>query len=158
MNSDQLSDQRLQDALKTAFLRGKEVTGKGSVATYIPELGKDRPEAVGLCIHTKDGKVYKAGDAGIRFTMQSVSKLLSLAMALEIRGYDTVFEHVGMEPSGVAFNLCRNERLSGELLRSTTATGILVICSFQYIALYRNGYTNVATKNIRITPASWKIR
>ena len=104
MNSDQLSDQRLQEALKTAYLRGKEVTGKGAVATYIPELGKARPEAVGLCITTKDGKVYKAGDSNIRFTMQSVSKLLSLAMALEIRGYDTVFEHVGMEPSGVAFN------------------------------------------------------
>ena len=104
MNSDQLSDQRLQDAIKTAFLRGKEVTGKGAVATYIPELGKARPEAVGLCIHTKDGKLFKAGDSNIRFTMQSVSKLLSLAMALEIRGYDTVFEHVGMEPSGVAFN------------------------------------------------------
>ncbi|MBQ1418416.1 MAG: glutaminase, partial [Firmicutes bacterium] len=94
------SDQRIQEAVKTAYLRGKEVTGKGAVATYIPELGKARPEAVGLCIHTKDGKVFKAGDSGIRFTMQSVSKLVSLAMALEIRGYDTVFEHVGMEPSG----------------------------------------------------------
>ena len=79
------SDQRIQEAVKTAYLRGKEVTGKGIVATYIPELGKARPEAVGICIHTKDGKVFKAGDSGIRFTMQSVSKLLSLAMALEIR-------------------------------------------------------------------------
>lgn len=98
------TDEQLQNAVDEALELGKQVAGKGAVATYIPELGKARPEAVGLYIVTDDGRKFKAGDTGIHFTMQSVSKVISLAMALEVRGAEEVFKHVGMEPSGEAFN------------------------------------------------------
>lgn len=83
---------------------GRNVIPQGSVATYIPELGKTRKDALGLCIRTLDGETYKCGDTNIRFTIQSVSKVISLCMAIETRGVDTVFAHVGKEPSGEAFN------------------------------------------------------
>ena len=74
------------------------------MATYIPELGKARKEALGLCVSLPDGTAYKVGDTNIRFTIQSISKVISLCKALEVRGAETVFSHVGMEPSGEAFN------------------------------------------------------
>ena len=76
----------------------------GKTATYIPELSKMNQEYLGICIHTREGEIYKSGDAGVRFTIQSISKVISLAVALEVCGYDAIFAAVGMEPSGESFN------------------------------------------------------
>jgi glutaminase len=76
----------------------------GEVATYIPELGKADPDAFGLCLVTADGRVFQAGDCDRPFTIQSISKPFTYGMALEEFGHAKVFEHVGVEPSGDAFN------------------------------------------------------
>ena len=76
----------------------------GEVATYIPELGKADPNLIGLAIATTDGKVYTAGDADIPFTIQSVSKPFMYGLALEQWGREAVMQHVGVEPTGAAFN------------------------------------------------------
>ncbi len=94
----------LQKCMKKAYSLGKKVIPEGHVATYIPELSKSRPDALGLCIVDADGETYKIGDTNLRFTIQSISKVVSLCMALELHGVDEVFSHVGMEPSGEAFN------------------------------------------------------
>ena len=96
--------EKIQTAMSHAMEVGRKIIPEGSVATYIPELGKARKDALGLCIQTLDGEVYKCGDTNIRFTIQSVSKVISLCMAIETRGVDTVFAHVGKDPSGEAFN------------------------------------------------------
>ncbi|MBQ9179238.1 MAG: glutaminase A [Firmicutes bacterium] len=76
----------------------------GAVATYIPELGKVNPNQLGLCLYPLNGDKICIGDYNVRFTMQSVSKVLMLIVALEICGLDAVFGKVGMEPSGEAFD------------------------------------------------------
>lgn len=76
----------------------------GEVATYIPELGKASPNLLGLAIATIDGKVYLAGDADVPFTIQSVSKPFMYGLALEQWGREAVMKHVGVEPTGAAFN------------------------------------------------------
>lgn len=76
----------------------------GKVATYIPELSKANPEHFGACIMTVGGKSYHAGDWQQPFTIQSISKTISLALALETAGYDKVFSKVGLEPTGDSFN------------------------------------------------------
>ncbi|MBI1238788.1 MAG: glutaminase A [Alphaproteobacteria bacterium] len=76
----------------------------GDVATYIPELAKANPKWLGVCIATVDGHVYTAGDADVPFTIQSVSKPFLYGLALEQRGRDDVLRHVGVEPTGEAFN------------------------------------------------------
>lgn len=83
---------------------GRAEIPHGAVADYIPELGKARKDALGICLALPDGSVCREGDAGIRFTIQSISKVISLCKALEVRGEEEVFRHVGMEPSGEAFN------------------------------------------------------
>ena len=76
----------------------------GTVATYIPELGKADPRAFGICIATADGHVYEVGDARQAFTVQSISKPFIYGLALEDRGKAAVLERIGVEPTGDAFN------------------------------------------------------
>lgn len=99
-----MNDMKIKAALQKAMSIGRAEIPHGNVATYIPELGKARADALGLCLVLPDGTVYREGDTGIRFTVQSISKVISLCKALEVRGADEVFRHVGMEPSGEAFN------------------------------------------------------
>ena len=94
----------MKKVMKKAVSLGKKEIENGRVADYIPELAKARKDALGLCIVEADGAVHKVGDTNIPFSLQSISKVVSLCMALELHGLDTVFSHVGMEPSGEAFN------------------------------------------------------
>jgi glutaminase len=77
---------------------------EGEVATYIPELGKANPERFGICLVTVDGRVVHAGDWEDEFTIQSICKPFAFQMALEEFGRDVTLKHVGVEPSGEAFN------------------------------------------------------
>jgi glutaminase len=77
---------------------------EGAVATYIPELSKADPDSFGVCVVTADGQVVEAGDCDRPFTIQSISKPFTFGMALEELGAHAVMRHVGVEPSGDAFN------------------------------------------------------
>ena len=77
---------------------------EGAVATYIPDLSKADPESFGVCVVTAEGQVFEAGDCDRPFTIQSISKPFTFGMALEELGFDRVMRHVGIEPSGDAFN------------------------------------------------------
>ena len=94
----------IQEILEKAVSEGKKVTKSGKVATYIPELSKANSEHIGACIKTVTGETYSAGDWHEPFTIQSISKTISLALALQTAGYDRVFTKVGLEPTGDSFN------------------------------------------------------
>lgn len=76
----------------------------GQVASYIPELARSDPASFGICLVTLDGAVYEVGDSRTHFTIQSMSKPLTYALALERLGPDVVHRRVGVEPSGDPFN------------------------------------------------------
>jgi glutaminase len=76
----------------------------GEVATYIPELAKANPDHFGICLVTVDGRVVRVGDWEQEFTIQSICKPFAFQMALEQFGRDETIKHVGVEPSGEAFN------------------------------------------------------
>ena len=94
----------IQTILERAVAAGRPAAERGAAASYIPELGKVDKRLLGACVFTRDGGRFSAGDTGVRFSIQSISKVISLAAALELCGFDTVFSQVGMEPSGEAFN------------------------------------------------------
>ena len=77
---------------------------EGAVATYIPELGKANPDHFGISMVTADGQEFSVGDVAEEFTIQSICKPLAFLMALEQHGRDKTLSHVGIEPSGDAFN------------------------------------------------------
>lgn len=82
----------------------RELTNRGKVATYIPELDKSPNDALGIVIMDAQGDTVSAGDCGLTFTMQSISKVFTLLLALMDRGEEAVFAKVGMEPTGDDFN------------------------------------------------------
>jgi glutaminase len=77
---------------------------EGKVASYIPELSKAPIEALGIHILDGQGRSISAGDCGLSFTMQSISKVFTLILALLDNGEEAVFSKVGMEPTGDNFN------------------------------------------------------
>lgn len=76
---------------------------EGKQATYIPELAKVNPDQFGMCINTIYGESASIESADTRFSIQSISKVFSLAMCLSIKG-DELWKRVGKEPSGTKFN------------------------------------------------------
>ncbi|WP_411348197.1 glutaminase A [Paenibacillus sp. WLX2291] len=91
---------KLPDWLETSRLR----TGQGDVASYIPELAKASRDALGIYIADSQGESISAGDCGLKFTMQSISKVFTLILALIDHGEEAVFYNVGKEPTGDDFN------------------------------------------------------
>src|SRR5262249_54559928 len=79
----------------------------GSVADYIPELGKADPAHFGISLATLDGHVYEVGDSRVPFTIQSMSKPFVFALALDMLGAAKVESTIGVEPSGDPFNSIR---------------------------------------------------
>jgi glutaminase len=71
---------------------------------YGPELAGEERDRFAICISALDGSLYRAGDHGLAFPLQSISKVFAYALALEDHGRDVVLERVGVEPSGDAFN------------------------------------------------------
>ena len=105
VRSEWLSDERVLDAIvHQAYENGLLVTDQGAVADYIPELAKADPTDFGICVIRKDGVTVSYGDVDKRFTIQSVGKVVALAIALKLFGFDEVFSNVLMEPSGDSFS------------------------------------------------------
>jgi len=77
--------------------------GKGKVADYIPALAAVSPHKFGMAIQTVDGERYSVGDVKEAFSIQSISKLFVLQLAMSNMG-DMVWTRVGKEPSGDRFN------------------------------------------------------
>jgi glutaminase len=77
--------------------------GLGKVADYIPELAKINSRQFAMSVRTLDGDEYSVGDFNQEFSIQSISKVFVLAMAMEILG-DELWDRVGREPSGTSFN------------------------------------------------------
>lgn len=75
----------------------------GRQADYIPALAKVNPDRFGICLITTADKVFECGDTEERFSIQSVTKVFSLSMALSLMG-ENLWKRVGKEPSGSAFN------------------------------------------------------
>jgi glutaminase len=77
--------------------------GEGKVADYIPALARIDPRKFGIAFADESGEVIGTGDCDEPFSIQSISKVFTLAMALEKVGKD-LWRKVGREPSGSAFN------------------------------------------------------
>ena len=92
-----------QHILEDVLRRTECLASEGHQATYIPALEEVDPDQRGICLHTLEGEQYAVGDADVRFSIQSISKVFALAMALSFEG-DNMWTRMGKEPSGTAFN------------------------------------------------------
>ena len=93
----------LESIVKEIAEEMRQRPDRGTVATYIPELAGVDPGHFGLAVIDAEGRVAVGGDADVRFSIQSISKVFTLTLALGMAG-DRLWRRVGREPSGSAFN------------------------------------------------------
>jgi glutaminase len=92
------------EELKQLVKEAKKQTKIGKVADYIPALKKSSPHDLSVAIYYPDGICISAGDIEQKITLQSISKVLTLALALMDCGEECVFNKVGYEPTGDPYN------------------------------------------------------
>ena len=89
--------------VSSVFEEVKLTVSTGQVADYIPQLSGIDPEKYGLCLTPVSGDQICAGDADEKFSVQSISKIYAVALAIALKGED-IWKRVGVEPSGNPFN------------------------------------------------------
>jgi glutaminase len=95
--------EQLESAVREAYTKFKSDTS-GKNADYIPYLAQVDSKLFGIAVVTADNQVFTLGDVDYSFSIQSISKVFTLALAMEELGPDKVFMRIGSEPTGRAFN------------------------------------------------------
>jgi glutaminase len=115
---DAQSGTEVQKAVDTAH--GKFRTLKeGKNADYIPALAKVDPNLFGIAVVTTDGKVYTAGDVKTEVSIQSISKVFTMAQVIQEQGLDSIAKRIGVDATGARFNSI----IAVEGVRSVVGTG-----------------------------------
>ena len=92
--------QRVVDA---AYAKFKDLR-EGKNADYIPALAKVDPNLFGIALVTADGKVYTAGDIRTEVSIQSISKVFTMAQVIQEQGLDAIEKRIGVDATGARFN------------------------------------------------------
>ena len=92
-----------QQIIDEIYQEIKPFKGEGEIATYIPELANIDPDKYGISMHCFDDQEYALGDSREKFSIQSISKVLTLSLAVSQMG-DRIWDRVDVEPSGDPFN------------------------------------------------------
>lgn len=93
----------LQEKLHALLRDARQVKCDGKVANYIPALAEVPADKLAIAVATLDGNIYAAGQSTEPFSIQSLSKMYALVMAMQLQG-DALWQRVRMEPSGQPFN------------------------------------------------------
>jgi glutaminase len=96
--------QQLQPLLDRIAAAAPRHFGEGKVADYIPALAEVAPDQFGIAVCDVRGQVWQAGAADTPFSIQSISKVLNLVIAMQRLDEADIWTRVGREPSGQAFN------------------------------------------------------
>jgi len=117
-----------QSALNEIYEALLQEENLGAVATYIPELAKVNPDHFGAYFLSTDGDGLGVGDWQVKFSIQSIAKVLSLSLAYQLLG-DQIWQRVGVEPSGNPFNsLVQLETDHGIPRNPFINAGAIVVC------------------------------
>jgi glutaminase len=100
---DPLSAQAIQAALDSAYAQFKDLK-EGANADYIPALAKVDSNIYGIALVTADGRVYTKGDITSEVSIQSISKVFTMAKVVEEQGPDAIENNMGVDATGQAFN------------------------------------------------------
>ena len=93
----------IQKAVEAAYAKYRNLQ-EGKNADYIPALAKVDPNLFGIAVVTADGKVYTAGDVKTEVSIQSISKVFTMAQVIEEQGLDSVAKRIGVDATGARFN------------------------------------------------------
>ncbi|EKS1844494.1 glutaminase B [Cronobacter muytjensii] len=117
------------DLLASILEQVRPLAAQGKVADYIPALAEVPADRLGIAVCTVSGECFSAGDADERFSIQSISKVLSLILAMGRYDDSEIWQRVGKDPSGQPFNsLVQLELEQGKPRNPFINAGALVVC------------------------------
>src|SRR6188472_695773 len=93
----------IQQAVDSAYEQFKTLK-EGKNADYIPALAKVDPNLFGIAVVTADGKVYTAGDVKTQVSIQSISKVFTMAQVIQEQGLESIEKRIGVDATGARFN------------------------------------------------------
>jgi glutaminase len=108
----------IQPAVDSAYSQFKTLT-EGKNADYIPALAKVDPNLFGIAVVTADGKVYTAGDVKTEVSIQSISKVFTMAQVIQEQGLESVEKRIGVDATGARFNSI----IAVEAVKTVVGTG-----------------------------------
>lgn len=128
-NKELLTKENIETVLNDAYNKYKDVTD-GKNADYIKELATVDPNIFGIALVTTDGKVYTKGDIESMVSIQSVSKVFTLAKVIEEQGYQAIEDKIGVDATGEVFNsITAIERMRGKEINPLVNPGAIAATS-----------------------------
>ena len=101
--AEPLDKSDVEAALKAAYAKYKTLQ-EGANADYIPALAEVDPNIYGIALVTPDGDIFTAGDVKSEVSIQSISKVFTMALVMDEKGPDSIFNNMGVDATGQAFN------------------------------------------------------
>jgi glutaminase len=124
-----LSKANIEKVLNEAYNKFKDVK-EGANADYIKELATVDPNIYGIALVTTDGQVFTAGDVTSMVSIQSVSKVFTMAKVIEEQGHQAVQDKIGVDATGEVFNsICAVERMRGKEINPLVNPGAIASTS-----------------------------
>ncbi len=108
----------------------KDFYKDGKVADYIPELSKANPKAVAFSVVKENGDIVNVGDVTEKFTIQSISKIISLMIAVQEKGEVELYQRIGYYGTEKAFNHYANLETAGKPLNPMMNAGAILTTAF----------------------------
>ncbi|MCT4303867.1 glutaminase A [Elizabethkingia anophelis] len=124
-NGAAITEQVLKDILE----KNRSYYQQGKVADYIPELGKADSKSIALSVIDENGKVINVGDTDKKFTIQSISKIISLMIAVREKGEQNIFDKMGYFGTDKPFNHFSNLETTGKPLNPMMNAGAILTTS-----------------------------
>jgi glutaminase len=124
-----LSKANIEKVLNDAYNKFKDVK-EGANADYIKELATVDPNIFGIALVTVDGQVYTSGDIQSMVSIQSVSKVFTMAKVIEEQGHQAVQDKIGVDATGEVFNsITAVERMRGKEINPLVNPGAIASTS-----------------------------
>ena len=118
-----------EQVLKDILEKNRSYYQQGKVADYIPELGKADAKSIALSVIGENGKVINVGDTYKKITIQSISKIISLMIAVREKGEQNIFDKMGYFGTDKPFNHFSNLETSGKPLNPMMNAGAILTTS-----------------------------
>jgi glutaminase len=124
-----LSEASIEAALDAAHAQFKDLK-EGANADYIPALAKVDPNIYGIALVTTDGRVYTKGDVRSEVSIQSISKVFTMARVIEERGTGAIADNMGVDATGQVFNsIVAIEQYQGSQMNAMVNPGAITATS-----------------------------
>jgi glutaminase len=104
-----------QSAVNAAFARYQNLH-EGKNADYIPALAKVDPNLFGIAVVTADGRAFTAGDVRTEVSIQSISKVFTMARVIQDQGPESIEKRIGVDATGMRFNSIVSVEFSKKIL------------------------------------------